>query len=54
MDAPNQRKTYSLFNDIEDAEWKPKGLNVVYDALASGQIRPNIDRVFKMEEFPEA
>lgn len=47
-------KPYSLFNYIEDAEWKQKGLSFVYEALASGEIQPNIDRVFKMEEFPEA
>ncbi len=47
-------KPYSLFHYIEDAEWKKKGLDFVYQALASGQIQPNVDRVFSMEEFTEA
>lgn len=47
-------KPYSLFNYIEDAEWKKKGLEFVYGALASSQIKPNIDRVFPMEEYREA
>jgi len=47
-------KPYSLFNYIENAEWKKKGLDFVYGALASGQIQPNVDRVFEMEDFQEA
>lgn len=47
-------KPYSLFHYIEDAEWKKKGLGFVYEALASGQIQPNVDRIFKMEEYREA
>ncbi|MCR9135891.1 MAG: zinc-binding dehydrogenase [Alphaproteobacteria bacterium] len=47
-------KPYSLFNYIEDADWKEKGLRFVYEALASGQIQPNIDKVFPMEKFQEA
>ncbi len=47
-------KPYSLFNYIEDADWQKKGLDFVYGALASGQIRPNVDKVFDMEEFKEA
>jgi NADPH:quinone reductase-like Zn-dependent oxidoreductase len=47
-------KPYSLFNYIEDAAWKQKGLDFVYSALASGKIRPAVDRVFPMEEFREA
>ena len=47
-------KPYSLFHYIQDAEWKKKGLNFVYDALASGDIRPNVDKVFPMTDFKEA
>lgn len=47
-------KPYSLFNYIEDAEWKKKGLDFVYKALTSGQIQPNVDKVFQMEDFRDA
>lgn len=47
-------KPYSLFNYIEDAQWKEKGLDFVYRALESDQIRPNVDRVFEMEAYREA
>ncbi|WP_419913684.1 zinc-binding dehydrogenase [Hoeflea sp.] len=47
-------KPYSLFNYIENADWKEKGLNFVYGALTSGKIRPSIDKVFPMEQYPEA
>jgi len=47
-------KPYSLFHYIEDANWKRKGLDFVYDELASGNIQPNVDKVFPMEEYCEA
>lgn len=47
-------KPYSLFHYIEDAEWKKKGLDFVYGALESGDIRPNVDKVFAMTDFKEA
>lgn len=47
-------KPYSLFHYIEDADWKRKGLDFVYGALASGRLQPNIDRVFPMEELQQA
>lgn len=47
-------KPYSLFNYVEDPEWKQKGLEFVYGALDSGKIQPHIDRVFTMAEFREA
>ncbi len=47
-------KPYSLFHYIEDADWKWKGLDFVYGALASGRLQPNIDRVFPMEELQQA
>lgn len=47
-------KPYSLFHYIEDAAWKKKGLDFVYSALDSGQICPNVDRVFAFAEFKQA
>lgn len=47
-------KPYSLFNYIEDPEWKEKGLAFVYRELSSGAIRPSVDRVFDMGEYREA
>lgn len=47
-------KPYSLFHYIEDAKWKKKGLDFVYGALESGDIRPNVDKVFPMADFREA
>ena len=47
-------KPYSLFNYIENADWKEKGLAFVYGALEAGKIRPNVDRVFRMEEYAQA
>ena len=47
-------KPYSLFNYIEDAQWKRKGLDFVYAALDSDKIRPNVDRVFPMNECQDA
>jgi NADPH:quinone reductase-like Zn-dependent oxidoreductase len=47
-------KPYSLFNYIEDPEWKKKGLDFVYEALGSGKIKPSVDREYPMEEFREA
>lgn len=47
-------KPYSLFNYIEDPKWKQIGLDFVYKALASGEIKPTVDRVFPMEQFREA
>lgn len=47
-------KPYSLFHYVEDNKWKERGLDFVYKALASGKIRPTVDKVFPMEEFKEA
>ena len=47
-------RPYSLFHYIEDAEWKRKGLDFVYGALASGAISPTVDRVFPMEDYRKA
>jgi NADPH:quinone reductase-like Zn-dependent oxidoreductase len=47
-------KPYSLFNYVENPAMKEKGLAYVYDALRSGDIRPNVDRVYPMQEYPDA
>ncbi len=47
-------KPYSLFNYIEDAAAKERGLNFVYGALATGRLRPNVDKIFPMEDFRKA
>lgn len=45
---------YSLFNYVEDAEARARGTAWVYDALARGDLGPDIDRVFPMEEYKDA
>ena len=45
---------YSLFNYVEDAELCAKGKEFVYEALASGGIKPRVDRVYPMEGYREA
>lgn len=45
---------YSLFNYVEDPEACARGKAFVYDALAKGLLRPNIDRVFPMEGYVDA
>lgn len=47
-------KPYSVFHYIEDSSWKEKGLAFVYEGLASGAIRPNVDRVFAMQDYKAA
>ena len=47
-------KPYSLFNYVENAEMKEKGLEYVYSALKSGDIGPNIDKVYPMEKYQDA
>ncbi len=45
---------YSLFNYVEDSKAKTRGLGFVHSALANGQLKPNVDRVFPIEELVEA
>lgn len=45
---------YSLFNYVEDEQMCAKGKAFVYDALASGKIKPRIDRVCPMEGYRDA
>ena len=45
---------YSLFNYVQDPEACERGKAFVYNALADGSLRPNIDRVFPMEGYVDA
>jgi len=46
--------TYSLFNYVEDHTACERGKNFVYDALASGKLKPKIDKVFPMDGYIDA
>lgn len=45
---------YSLFNYVEDLDTQTRGTRFVYDALETGKLKPNVDRVFPMAGFIEA
>lgn len=45
---------YSVFNYIEDADVRARGLNFVHAGLASGDLKPQVDRVFPMEGYQDA
>jgi len=45
---------YSLFNYVENPEACAQGKAFVYDMLAKGKLKPNVDRVYPMEELKEA
>ena len=45
---------YSLFNYVENPEALQRGLDFVYAALKQGQIAPQIDRVYPMEQYRDA
>lgn len=45
---------YSLFNYVEDAEACTRGIAFVNQALATGALKAQIDRVFAMEEYKDA
>ncbi|MEM8857952.1 MAG: zinc-dependent alcohol dehydrogenase family protein [Chloroflexota bacterium] len=47
-------RAYSLFNYVENPEMLEKGLAFVYDALASGELKPAIDKVYPFEGYKEA
>lgn len=47
-------QAYSVFNYVQDPVLLPKGKAWIYEALANGDIRPNIDRVYPMEQYIEA
>ena len=45
---------YSLFNYVEDSEANARGRAYVYEALADGRLKPQVDRVFPMEGYVDA
>jgi len=45
---------YSLFNYVEDIDMKEKGIDFVYNALIEDKLKPNIDKVYSMEEYIDA
>jgi NADPH2:quinone reductase len=45
---------YSLFNYVEDPDTQTRGTHFVYNALATGKLKPNVDRVFPMAGFIDA
>ena len=45
---------YSLFNYVEGPVACARGKAFVYDALAKGLLRPNVDQVFAMDGLVEA
>ncbi|MEM8683671.1 MAG: zinc-binding dehydrogenase [Pseudomonadota bacterium] len=47
-------QAYSLFNYVEDDEMCAKGIRWLNKALASGDLSPNVDRVYPMDEYAEA
>jgi len=47
-------QAYSLFNYVEDDEMCAKGIEWLNNALAVGDLSPNVDRVYPMEEYADA
>lgn len=47
-------RAYSVFSYIEDREARDRGIAFITDLLASGRIRPSVDRVFPMEQYVDA
>ena len=47
-------QAYSLFNYVEDDEMCAKGIEWLNNALAAGDLSPNVDRVYPMEEYADA
>ncbi len=47
-------QAYSVFNYLEDDEMCAKGIEWLNAALAAGDVSPRVDRVFPMEEYPDA
>ncbi len=47
-------QAYSVFNYVEDDEMCAKGIEWLNNALAAGDLSPNVDRVYPMEEYVEA
>lgn len=47
-------QAYSLFNYVEDDEMCAKGIEWLNDALRTGDLSPDIDRVYPLEQYIEA
>lgn len=47
-------QAYSVFNYIEDDAYCAKGIAWVNEQLASGGLKPKVDRVYPMEQYQEA
>lgn len=47
-------QAYSLFNYVEDDEMCARGIEWLNSALAVGDVSPKIDRVYRLEDYPEA
>ena len=43
-----------MFNYVEDDEMCAKGIEWLNNALVAGDLSPNIDRIYPMEEYVEA
>jgi NADPH:quinone reductase-like Zn-dependent oxidoreductase len=45
---------YSMFNHVVDPQQRARGCKVVLDAIAAGELRPTIDRVFEFDQVVDA
>lgn len=45
---------YSVFNYVEDQNARKRGVDFVFKGLSEGSLKPQIDRVFSMEEYIDA
>jgi len=47
-------RAYSLFNYVENNEARQRGVEFVYNALMSGDLKPNVDKIYPMEGYIDA
>ena len=47
-------KCYSLFNYVEDEARRTRGVEFVQNAIASGELKPKVDKVFGMDGYIDA
>ncbi|WP_428928906.1 zinc-binding dehydrogenase [Marinibacterium sp. SX1] len=47
-------QAYSVFNYVQDPVLLPRGIDYVKAALAGGDLTPNVDRVYPMEDYIKA
>jgi NADPH:quinone reductase-like Zn-dependent oxidoreductase len=45
---------YSMYNHVMDTAQLARGKALIYGGIATGQLRPIIDRVFPLDQFREA